>query len=122
VSGGEKQRVAIARTVLKAPKVLLCDEATSALDSRSEVKVMEALNEVSKECSSVIIAHRLSTVVGVDKVVVLDQGRVVEQGPHAELMALDGLYASMWRQQLSNSDEAVSSGLEEEVSQGPGHQ
>jgi len=107
VSGGEKQRVAIARTVLKAPKMLLCDEATSALDSSSEAKVMEALNEVSRGTSSIIIAHRLSTVVGVDKIVVLEKGKVVEQGAHAELMAVDGLYASMWRQQLSNADQST---------------
>jgi len=99
LSGGEKQRVAIARTVLKAPPILVLDEATSALDSHTEHEIQGALDRVSKNRTSLVIAHRLSTIVGADEIIVLDQGRIVERGTHARLLALGGLYASMWNRQ-----------------------
>ena len=99
LSGGEKQRVAIARTVLKAPPILLLDEATSALDSHTEHEIQESLDRVSRNRTSLVIAHRLSTIVGADEIIVLDQGRIAERGTHAELLAHGGLYASMWNRQ-----------------------
>jgi len=99
LSGGEKQRVAIARTVLKAPPILVLDEATSALDSHTEHEIQEALERVSRNRTSLVIAHRLSTIVGADEIIVLDQGRIAERGTHAQLLAADGLYASMWNRQ-----------------------
>ena len=99
LSGGEKQRVAIARTILKAPPILVLDEATSALDSHTEKEIQDALNRVSQGRTTLVIAHRLSTIVGADEIIVLDQGVIVERGRHAELLARDGLYASMWNRQ-----------------------
>jgi ATP-binding cassette subfamily B protein len=99
LSGGEKQRVAIARTILKAPPILLLDEATSALDSRTERDIQDALDRVSKNRTTLVIAHRLSTIVGADEILVLDQGVIVERGTHNELLALGGLYAGMWNRQ-----------------------
>ena len=99
LSGGEKQRVAIARTVLKAPPILVLDEATSALDSHTEHEIQEALERVSRNRTSLVIAHRLSTIVGADEIIVLDQGRIAERGTHARLLAIGGLYASMWNRQ-----------------------
>jgi ABC-type transport system involved in Fe-S cluster assembly fused permease/ATPase subunit len=99
LSGGEKQRVAIARTVLKAPPILVLDEATSALDSHTEHEIQEALERVSRNRTSLVIAHRLSTIVAADEIIVLDQGRIAERGTHAQLLAQDGLYASMWNRQ-----------------------
>jgi ABC-type transport system involved in Fe-S cluster assembly fused permease/ATPase subunit len=99
LSGGEKQRVAIARTVLKAPPILVLDEATSALDSHTEHEIQEALERVSRNRTSLVIAHRLSTIVGADEIIVLDQGRIAERGTHSQLLASDGLYASMWNRQ-----------------------
>jgi ATP-binding cassette subfamily B protein len=99
LSGGEKQRVAIARTVLKAPPILVLDEATSALDSHTEHEIQEALERVSRGRTSLVIAHRLSTIVGADEIIVLDQGRIAERGTHAQLLAHGGLYASMWNRQ-----------------------
>jgi ATP-binding cassette, subfamily B, heavy metal transporter len=99
LSGGEKQRVAIARTVLKAPPILLLDEATSALDSHTEHEIQESLERVSRGRTSLVIAHRLSTIVGADEIIVLDQGRIAERGTHARLLASGGLYASMWNRQ-----------------------
>ncbi len=99
LSGGEKQRVAIARTILKAPPILLLDEATSALDSHTERDIQDALDRVSKNRTTLVIAHRLSTIVGADQILVLDQGVIVERGTHHELLAHDGLYASMWNRQ-----------------------
>ncbi|HEX4873841.1 MAG TPA: ABC transporter ATP-binding protein/permease [Sphingorhabdus sp.] len=108
LSGGEKQRVAIARTLLKNPPILILDEATSALDSRTEAEILDTLDEVSKQRTTIVIAHRLSTVVDADEIVVLDAGRVAEQGTHAQLLAKDGLYAEMWaRQQAEKDEEAV---------------
>jgi len=99
LSGGEKQRVAIARTVLKAPPILVLDEATSALDSHTEHEIQEALDRVSRNRTSLVIAHRLSTIVSADEIIVLDQGRIAERGTHGALLAKDGLYASMWNRQ-----------------------
>ena len=99
LSGGEKQRVAIARTVLKAPPILVLDEATSALDSHTEREIQDALERVARNRTSLVIAHRLSTIVGADEIIVLDQGRIVERGTHAGLLASGGLYASMWNRQ-----------------------
>jgi ATP-binding cassette, subfamily B, heavy metal transporter len=99
LSGGEKQRVAIARTVLKAPPILVLDEATSALDSHTEHEIQESLERVSRNRTSLVIAHRLSTIVGADEIIVLDQGRIAERGTHAGLLAQSGLYASMWNRQ-----------------------
>ncbi len=99
LSGGEKQRVAIARTVLKAPPILVLDEATSALDSHTEHEIQGALERVSRNRTSLVIAHRLSTIVGADEIIVLDQGRIAERGTHSQLLASGGLYASMWNRQ-----------------------
>ena len=109
LSGGEKQRVAIARTILKQPAILLFDEATSALDTRTEQEIQTSLEEVSADRTTLIIAHRLSTVVGADEIIVLDEGRICERGRHADLLAKDGAYAAMWRRQQeggNGGDEA----------------
>jgi ABC-type transport system involved in Fe-S cluster assembly fused permease/ATPase subunit len=99
LSGGEKQRVAIARTILKAPPILVLDEATSALDSFTEREIQDALDRVSKDRTTLVIAHRLSTVVDADEILVLDKGVIVERGAHADLLAKDGVYAAMWNRQ-----------------------
>ncbi|MBR0559455.1 ABCB family ABC transporter ATP-binding protein/permease [Neokomagataea anthophila] len=99
LSGGEKQRVAIARVLLKDPRILLLDEATSALDTQTEAAIQHELDALSRTRTTVIIAHRLSTVAGVDQIIVMDEGRIIERGTHAELLDLDGQYAKMWRAQ-----------------------
>jgi ATP-binding cassette, subfamily B, heavy metal transporter len=99
LSGGEKQRVAIARTILKAPPILMLDEATSALDSHTEKEIQDALDRISKNRTTLVIAHRLSTIVHADIILVLEKGRLVESGSHADLMDKDGLYASLWNRQ-----------------------
>ena len=99
LSGGEKQRVAIARTILKRPPILLFDEATSSLDSKSERAILSALKEIGQGHTSLVIAHRLSTVVDADRIVVLDHGRIVEQGSHDQLMAAGGYYSDLWSTQ-----------------------
>ena len=99
LSGGEKQRVAIARTILKGPPILMLDEATSALDSHTEKEIQDALDRVAANRTTLVIAHRLSTIVHADTILVLDKGRLVEQGTHAELMGKGGLYASLWNRQ-----------------------
>ena len=103
VSGGEKQRIAIARVLLKNPPILLFDEATSALDSESERSILSALQDISKDKTTLVIAHRLSTVIDADQIVVLEQGQIVEQGSHAELLAKQGRYAQLW--QLQQQEE-----------------
>jgi ATP-binding cassette subfamily B protein len=116
LSGGEKQRVAIARTILKAPPILLLDEATSALDSHTEKEIQDALDRVSRGRTTVVIAHRLSTIVGADNILVLDAGRLVEQGTHGELLAKGGLYASLWnrQRQAEKAREVLAEALAEE--------
>ena len=99
LSGGEKQRVAIARTILKGPRILLFDEATSALDTRTEREIQTALQLVSKDRTTLVIAHRLSTVIDADEIIVLNAGEVAERGRHGDLIAQDGIYAAMWREQ-----------------------
>ena len=99
ISGGEKQRIAIARTILKQPRILLFDEATSALDTGTEKDIQRSLQAVSRDRTTLVIAHRLSTVVNADEILVLEQGRVAERGAHAELLAGGGLYARMWHNQ-----------------------
>jgi ABC-type transport system involved in Fe-S cluster assembly fused permease/ATPase subunit len=105
LSGGEKQRVAIARTILKSPPILMLDEATSALDSHTEKDIQDALERVARDRTSLVIAHRLSTVIHADNIIVLDRGAIVEQGTQPELMAKGGLYASLWARQRE-ADEA----------------
>ncbi len=105
LSGGEKQRVAIARTILKSPPILMLDEATSALDSHTEKEIQDALERVAENRTSLVIAHRLSTVVHADNIIVLDHGEIVEHGTHLELLAKGGLYASLWARQRE-ADEA----------------
>ena len=122
LSGGEKQRVAIARTILKNPPILLLDEATSALDTHTEREIQSALQEVSKNRTTLVIAHRLSTVVDADEILVLDHGTIVERGRHDELIRRGGAYASMWNKQREaaavreklqevESDPAVTPGI-----------
>lgn len=106
LSGGEKQRVAIARTILKNPPILIFDEATSALDSHTERSIQEALLAISANRTTLIIAHRLSTVVDADEILVMSQGQVAERGTHRQLLAREGVYASMWALQQSEQDEA----------------
>ena len=103
LSGGEKQRVAIARTILKDPAILIFDEATSSLDSHSEQAILKAINDVAKNRTSLVIAHRLSTIVDADNIVVMSKGQVVEQGTHANLLANNQLYARMWQLQQQES-------------------
>lgn len=100
VSGGEKQRIAIARALLKDPPILILDEATSSLDSGAEAAILDALHAATERRTTLVIAHRLSTVTDADCIVVLDQGRVIEQGRHPELLALGGVYAGLWNLQL----------------------
>lgn len=106
LSGGEKQRVAIARTLLKAPPLLILDEATSALDTATEQEIQHALDIVSRGRTTLVIAHRLSTIVGADEILVLRGGRFVERGTHSALLAKKGLYASMWEKQLEATEMA----------------
>ena len=107
LSGGEKQRVAIARTILKNPPIFLFDEATSALDTHTEREIQANLREVSQGRSTLIIAHRLSTVADADEIIVLAEGRIVERGRHAQLLAQGGLYASMWARQQESAPAAA---------------
>ena len=104
LSGGEKQRVAIARTILKSPPILILDEATSALDSKTEEDIKSALDLVSANRTTLVIAHRLSTVVNADEIIVLRDGQIAERGTHAGLLAQDGLYAQMWSRQREASE------------------
>jgi len=105
LSGGEKQRVAIARTILKKPKILIFDEATSALDSHSEQVILEALKQAAANHTTLVIAHRLSTIVDADVILVLDQGRIIEQGEHVKLLQQQGRYAQLWELQQKKAQE-----------------
>ncbi len=107
LSGGEKQRLAIARVILKDPRVLVLDEATSHLDSQSEALIQEALERIMANRTSIVIAHRLSTILAADLILVMDRGRIVERGTHAELMAQGGLYADLYETQFRAQREAT---------------
>ncbi len=107
LSGGEKQRVAIARTVLKNPAILVFDEATSALDSHAEQAIQAQLKDIARDRTTLVIAHRLSTIADATQILVMAQGRIVERGSHAELLAKQGLYADMWERQQAPQDEST---------------
>ena len=107
LSGGEKQRIALARVILKDPRILVLDEATSNLDSESEALIQDALKQVMAGRTSIVIAHRLSTILAADLILVIDRGRIVEQGTHKELLALDGLYAHLYQTQFRKSTSPV---------------
>ncbi len=107
LSGGEKQRVAIARAILKQPRILIFDEATSSLDSHTEQAIQETLSEVAAHHTTLVIAHRLSTVVDADRILVMDKGRLIEQGTHAELMGARGAYFRMWELQRQEAKDQV---------------
>jgi ABC-type transport system involved in Fe-S cluster assembly fused permease/ATPase subunit len=115
LSGGEKQRVAIARTVLKDPKILILDEATSALDSRTERDIDAALRAVSAQRTTLVIAHRLSTVVDADEIIVLVDGHIAERGTHRDLLARGGVFARMWDLQAQQAEPEA---LEEDLQDG----
>ena len=119
LSGGEKQRVAIARTVLKDPRILILDEATSALDSRTERDIEAALRAVSARRTTLVIAHRLSTVVDADEIIVLVDGRIAERGSHRELLARGGVFARMWELQAQQAGpEFLEAELDEKLQAG----
>ena len=107
LSGGERQRVAIARVILKDPRILVLDEATSSLDSLSEALIQEALKRVMHGRTSLVIAHRLSTILAADVILVFNEGRLVERGAHAELLAQGGLYATLYETQFRAGQEAL---------------
>ena len=106
LSGGEKQRVAIARALLKGAPIMIFDEATSSLDSTSERAILSALQNAAKGHTSLVIAHRLSTIVDADKILVLKQGNIVEEGTHSELLSKNGEYAQLWQAQLRDKIES----------------
>jgi ATP-binding cassette subfamily B protein len=114
LSGGEKQRVAIARTLLKNPAIMIFDEATSALDSRAEQAIQAQLKEIAKDRTTLVIAHRLSTIADAAQILVLDHGRIIERGTHAQLLATDGAYAQMWERQQARREAVAVSPTEEE--------
>jgi ATP-binding cassette subfamily B protein len=119
LSGGEKQRVAIARTILKGPPILVLDEATSALDTATEREIQSALEEVSHNRTALVIAHRLSTVVNADQIIVLDDGAIAERGTHGQLIAKGGLYAAMWARQREADEIEERLRLAREEGRGP---
>jgi ATP-binding cassette subfamily B protein len=120
LSGGEKQRVAIARTILKGPPILVLDEATSALDSFTEKEIQDALDRVSRGRTTLVIAHRLSTVIGADEIIVLNHGVIVERGTHGELLARGGVYAALWNRQRE-AEQAREALKRAEESEEPSH-
>ena len=105
LSGGERQRVAIARVLLKNPAILIFDEATSSLDTKTEHLIQKNIEEISSNATTLIIAHRLSTVVHADEIIVLDQGKIVERGTHQTLLKHDGLYAQLWKNKIHKEAE-----------------
>lgn len=102
LSGGEKQRIAIARTILKNPGIVILDEATSSLDNQTEVQVQHAFLRVCRDRTTLVVAHRLSTVVDADQILVVDEGRIVERGTHMELLALRGVYFRIWNRETEH--------------------
>ena len=112
LSGGERQRVGIARAILKNPAILVLDEATSALDSATEQDVQGALEEAAKGRTTLMVAHRLSTVAGADEIIVLDEGKIVERGTHRELLDRAGLYADLWSRQSRAHEDADAAAAE----------
>ena len=106
LSGGEKQRIAIARTILKKPEIYLFDEATSALDSHTEKQIQASLAKISKDHATLIIAHRLSTVVEADEIIVLKNGKIVERGQHLQLLHEKGIYSEMWYKQQKTAEKS----------------
>ena len=105
LSGGEKQRVAIARALMKDPKIFLFDEATSALDTTTEKEIQTSLGQISSGRTTLVIAHRLSTVIDADEILVLSDGKIKERGQHSSLLNLDGLYADLWRRQQDGESQ-----------------
>ncbi|MET3119864.1 ABC-type transport system involved in Fe-S cluster assembly fused permease/ATPase subunit [Undibacterium sp. GrIS 1.8] len=118
LSGGEKQRVAIARTLLKNPSIMIFDEATSALDSKSEQMIQMQLKEIAKTRTSLVIAHRLSTIIDAEQILVMDKGRIVERGTHQQLLAQAGAYSQMWERQQNRPDESEDDELDDQLSDG----
>jgi len=112
LSGGEKQRVGVARAILLDPKILVLDEATSSLDSTTEQEVQAALKEAARGRTTIAVAHRLSTIAGADVILVFDKGEIIERGTHQQLIAQDGLYASLWRRQSQTSETNEVSAME----------
>ena len=104
LSGGEKQRIALARVILKNPRILVLDEATSHLDSESEALIQEALKRVMSGRTSIVIAHRLSTILAADQILVMDRGKIVERGTHDELLVQDGVYSHLYKTQFSRTE------------------
>lgn len=117
LSGGEKQRVAIARAILKNPRILIFDEATSSLDSHSEQVILEALRAVAANHTTLVIAHRLSTVIDADTILVMDRGRIVERGSHQALLAEGGVYSRLWALQQEERRREAEHGAELEVAE-----
>ena len=107
LSGGEKQRIAIARVFLKNPPILIFDEATSSLDSLSEKLILNAMSKVASQRTTLVIAHRLSTIANADNIIVLDKGRIMEQGSHEELLTYRGIYANLWQIQQQEQDQQL---------------
>ncbi|MFT5182697.1 MAG: ABC-type transport system involved in Fe-S cluster assembly fused permease/ATPase subunit [Alphaproteobacteria bacterium] len=116
LSGGEKQRVAIARTILKQPQILLFDEATSALDTHTEREIQKSLDDVSTNRTTLVIAHRLSTVVNADEIIVLDEGRIIERGRHSDLLTQGGAYAALWTRQQEAARRGEDDVVDEDIS------
>jgi len=120
LSGGEKQRVAIARTILKQPQILLFDEATSALDTHTEREIQKSLDDVSANRTTLVIAHRLSTVVNADEIIVLDEGRIIERGRHADLLTQGGAYATLWARQQAAARRGEDGAIDDDANLGLG--
>ena len=110
LSGGQRQRIAIARAILKNPPILIMDEATSHLDSLTESQIQESLLEIMVGKTTLVVAHRLSTLLNMDRILVFDKGVIVEDGTHAELTTLNGLYASLWKKQIEGFLPTLDSG------------